>query len=161
MAVLLIVFMACTSISSAQLIAMSSIFSFDIYGTYINKAPTNKQLIKVSGYGVIGSWVIISSLSTALFKGGVDLNWLLYFLGILIWSVLFTFLVALTDKSNQPRHVPYSLRPGLETSTPHRCNSCPHHWLRRRSLGLGRLLLLPLRRRFHQIARPNPPLPLR
>lgn len=86
-AVLLIVFMACTSISSAQLIAMSSIFSFDIYGTYINKRATNAQLIKWSHIGVVGSALLISTLSTALYKGGVDLNWLLYFLGILIWSV--------------------------------------------------------------------------
>lgn len=84
-AVLTIVFMACTSITSAQLIAMSSIFSFDIYGTYINKKPTNKQLIRMSHVGVIGAWLIVSSMSTGFHEGGVDLNWLLYMLGILIW----------------------------------------------------------------------------
>jgi urea-proton symporter len=86
-AVLVIIFMACTSITSAQLIAMSSIFSFDIYGTYINKNATNKQLIRMSHVGVVGSWLIVSTLATAFYEGGVDLNWLLYFLGIMIWSV--------------------------------------------------------------------------
>ncbi|KAL8788282.1 MAG: hypothetical protein Q9195_007379 [Heterodermia aff. obscurata] len=101
-AVLLIVFMACTSISSAQLIAMSSIFSFDIYGTYINKRATNAQLIKWSHIGVVGSALLISTLSTALYKGGVDLNWLLYFLGILICPGMFPTVLALVWK-RQPR----------------------------------------------------------
>ena len=78
---------ACTSISSAQLIAMSSIFSFDVYGTYINKKATNQQLIRMSHIGVVGAALINSTLATAFHEGGVDLNWLLYFLGILIWSV--------------------------------------------------------------------------
>lgn len=64
---------------------MSSIFSFDIYGTYINKKPTNRQLIKWSHISVVGSALLISTLATAFYEGGVDLNWLLYFLGILIW----------------------------------------------------------------------------
>ncbi|KAK5122792.1 hypothetical protein LTR85_003707 [Meristemomyces frigidus] len=45
-AVLVVIFMSCTSIKSVQLNAISSIFSFDIYGTYINKKVTNKQIIR-------------------------------------------------------------------------------------------------------------------
>ncbi|KAJ9644814.1 hypothetical protein H2204_001276 [Knufia peltigerae] len=97
-AVLLIVFMACTSIASAQLIAMSSIFSFDIYGTYINKKPTNRQLIKWSHISVVGSALLISTLATAFYEGGVDLNWLLYFLGILICPGCFPTAFALVWK---------------------------------------------------------------
>lgn len=84
-AVLVIIFMACTSVSSAELIAISSIFSFDIYKTYLNKKATNKQIIRMSHVGVIGAWLVVSSMATGFYKGGVDLNWLLYFLGILIW----------------------------------------------------------------------------
>lgn len=65
---------------------MSSIFSFDIYGTYINKNPTNAQLIKWSHIGVVGAALINSTLAVAFYEGGVNLNWLLYFLGILIWQ---------------------------------------------------------------------------
>ena len=86
-AVLLIIFMACTSITSAQLIAMSSIYAFDVYKTYINKKATNAQVIRQSHIGVVGAWLIVSTLATAFYEGGVDLNWLLYFLGILIWYV--------------------------------------------------------------------------
>ncbi|KAF2638663.1 SSS family solute:Na+ symporter [Massarina eburnea CBS 473.64] len=83
-AILLILFMACTSVASAQLIAVSSIVSFDVYGTYINKTPTNQQLIRWSHIGVVGCALFISSFATALHKGGVDLNWTIYILGIVI-----------------------------------------------------------------------------
>ncbi|EXJ87089.1 hypothetical protein A1O3_04047 [Capronia epimyces CBS 606.96] len=97
-AVLLIVFMSCTSVSSAQLIAMSSIFSFDIYGTYINKKATNAQIIKWSHIGVVVSALLNSTLATAFHQGGVDLNWLLYFLGILICPGTFPTAFALVWK---------------------------------------------------------------
>ncbi|KAL5333096.1 hypothetical protein BJX70DRAFT_392458 [Aspergillus crustosus] len=83
-AILLILFMACTSVTSAQLIAVSSIVSFDIYGTYVNKTPTDRQLIRWSHVGVVGCALFISTFATVLHKGGVDLNWLIYMIGILI-----------------------------------------------------------------------------
>ncbi|KAF2806136.1 SSS family solute:Na+ symporter [Mytilinidion resinicola] len=83
-AILLILFMACTSVASAQLIAVSSIISFDVYGTYINKSPTDKQLIRWSHIGVVGCSIFISSFATALHKGDVDLNWTIYMLGIVV-----------------------------------------------------------------------------
>ncbi|KAL3472385.1 Sodium:solute symporter family-domain-containing protein [Aspergillus californicus] len=83
-AILLILFMACTSVASAQLIAVSSIVSFDIYGGYFNKKPTDRQLIRWSHVGVVGCALFISTFATALHKGGVDLNWLIYMIGIVI-----------------------------------------------------------------------------
>ncbi|KAL3440589.1 Sodium:solute symporter family-domain-containing protein [Aspergillus insuetus] len=83
-AILLILFMACTSVASAQLIAVSSIVSFDIYGGYFNKKPTDRQLIRWSHIGVVGCALFISTFATVLHKGGVDLNWLLYMIGIAI-----------------------------------------------------------------------------
>ena len=105
------------SITSAQLIAMSSIYAFDVYKTYINKKATNAQIITQSHIGVVGSWLVVSSLATAFHKGGVDLIWLLYMLGklesglncilslsltsvqgILIWPALFPTMFALVWK---------------------------------------------------------------
>ncbi|KIW26206.1 uncharacterized protein PV07_09319 [Cladophialophora immunda] len=97
-AVLVIIFMSCTSVSSAQLIAMSSIFSFDVYGTYINKHATNRQLIRWSHIGVVGSALVSSTVATAFHEGGVDLNWLLYMLGILICPGTFPTAFALCWK---------------------------------------------------------------
>ena len=117
---------------------MSSIFSFDIYGTYINKRATNAQLIKWSHIGVVGSALLISTLSTALYKVGVDLNWLLYFLGILIWSVPLRFSHSSANQEPQPRNVPDRSGTCLETSTEDSCNHRPDRRVRGRYLGLGR-----------------------
>ncbi|KAK7548417.1 SSS family solute:Na+ symporter [Phyllosticta citricarpa] len=97
-AILLILFMACTSVASALLIAMSSIISFDIYGKYINKHPTDRELIRWSHIGVVGSALFISSLATAFHKGGVDLNWTIYMTGIVICPGTFPTCFALLWK---------------------------------------------------------------
>ncbi|KAI1206058.1 sodium/proline symporter [Annulohypoxylon truncatum] len=80
-ALLVTIFMACTSIASAQMIAISSIISFDIYGTYFNKNATDKQLITWSHIGVVATSLVIPTLATAFNKGGVDMTWLLYMVG--------------------------------------------------------------------------------
>ncbi|KAL1620965.1 urea active transporter [Diplodia seriata] len=63
-ATLLLIFMAVTSAMSAELIAVSSIFTYDVYQTYINPKATGKQLISHSismGYLYLLMGVIISS----------------------------------------------------------------------------------------------------
>ncbi|KAF4460306.1 Sodium solute symporter [Fusarium albosuccineum] len=97
-ALLITIFMACASIASAQMIATSSILSFDIYGTYINKNATDKQLIRWSHIGVVSTSLIISSLATAFHKGGVDMTWLLYALGNVINPGVFPTCFALLWK---------------------------------------------------------------
>jgi hypothetical protein len=75
---------------------MSSIVSFDIYGTYINKRPSDKQLIRPSHIGVVGCALLISTIATVFHKGNVDFNWTLYMLGIVVcpstFPTCFTFL---------------------------------------------------------------------
>ncbi|KAJ5789174.1 uncharacterized protein N7518_006185 [Penicillium psychrosexuale] len=97
-AILLILFMACTSVASAQLIAVSSIVSFDIYGSYFNKNPTDQQLIRWSHVGVVGCALFISTFATVLHKGGVDLNWTIYMIGIVICPGTFPTCFALLWK---------------------------------------------------------------
>lgn len=50
---LLLLFMSVTSSTSAELIAVSSLVTFDVYKTYINPHATSKQLVTVSHYGII------------------------------------------------------------------------------------------------------------
>ena len=80
-AVLLITFMAVTSTLSAQIIAVSSIISFDIYRCYVNKNATDRDVIRWSHYGVIIFAIIAAGFSTMLYYVGVDLGWTLYMLG--------------------------------------------------------------------------------
>lgn len=63
------------------MIATSSIISFDIYGTYVNKTPSNQDLLRWSHIGVVVTSLSISTLATAFHRGGVDMTWLLYALG--------------------------------------------------------------------------------
>ena len=82
-ATLLITFMAVTSTLSAQVIAVSSIISFDVYRTYINKRATDIDVIRWSHYGVVFFGIFSAAFSTLLHYVGVDLGWTLYMLGMI------------------------------------------------------------------------------
>ncbi|KAJ4371526.1 hypothetical protein N0V83_004745 [Neocucurbitaria cava] len=95
-AILLITFMAVTSTLSAQVIAVSSIISFDMYRTYWNRTATDEDVIRWSHYGVVFFALLASAFSTMLHYVGVDLGWTLYMLGVLtcpgIFPTAFTIL---------------------------------------------------------------------
>ncbi|KAF9890728.1 hypothetical protein FE257_005594 [Aspergillus nanangensis] len=97
-AILLIIFMSTTSIASAQMIAVSSIISFDIYGTYVNTSPTNAQLIRWSHFGVVFSSLFISTLATIFHAAGVNMTWLLYMIGLFTCPGVFPTCLALLWK---------------------------------------------------------------
>lgn len=94
--ILLITFMAVTSTLSAQVIAVSSIISFDIYRTYFKRTASDEDVIRWSHYGVIFFAIFASAFSTMLHYVGVDLGWTLYMLGVLtcpgIFPTAFTIL---------------------------------------------------------------------
>ncbi|KAH7137929.1 Sodium:solute symporter family-domain-containing protein [Dendryphion nanum] len=94
--ILIITFMAVTSTLSAQVIAVSSIISFDMYRTYFNRNATDEDVIRWSHYGVIFFALFASAFSTMLNYVGVDLGWTLYMLGVLtcpgIFPTTFTIL---------------------------------------------------------------------
>lgn len=94
--VLLITFMAVTSTISAQVIAVSSIITFDIYRQYFNRDATDRDVIHWSHIGVVIFGVFSAAFSTALYYGNVDLGWTLYMLGVLtcpgIFPTTFTIL---------------------------------------------------------------------
>ncbi|OLL24303.1 putative urea active transporter 1 [Neolecta irregularis DAH-3] len=84
-ATLLLVFMAVTSAMSAELIAVSSIFTYDIYRylyftsilmiiCYINPKATGKELIMASHTAVVAFGVLMAGLSTALYYVNVTLR---------------------------------------------------------------------------------------
>ncbi|KAJ5623541.1 hypothetical protein N7490_012146 [Penicillium lividum] len=93
---LLITFMACTSTLSAQVIAVSSILSFDVYREYFKKSATDRDLIRASHFGVIFFAAFSAGFSTMLHYVGIDLGWTLYMLGVVtcpgIFPMVFTIL---------------------------------------------------------------------
>jgi urea-proton symporter len=83
-ATLLMVFMAVTSASSAELIAVSSIFTYDIYRGYVNPNASGKKLIYISHVVVVVYALIISSISVGLWYNGISMGYLYVLMGVLI-----------------------------------------------------------------------------
>lgn len=66
-ATLLLVFMAVTSASSAEFIAVSSIFTYDIYQTYYNPKARGKMLINMAHSFVAIYAILLAAFSTGLY----------------------------------------------------------------------------------------------
>ncbi|KAF4556098.1 Sodium:solute symporter-like protein 1 [Elsinoe fawcettii] len=83
-AVLLIVFMAVTSAMSAQLIAVSSIATYDIYQTYINPQASGRRLIWTSHLACVIFATVMAAFSTGLYYAGISLGYLYLLMGVII-----------------------------------------------------------------------------
>jgi urea-proton symporter len=87
-ATLLIVFMAVTSATSSELIATSSIFTYDMYRTYFNPEASGKRLIYMSHVLVIAYALFISTFSVGLWYAGISLGYLYVMMGVIISSAV-------------------------------------------------------------------------
>ncbi|KAF2748793.1 urea active transporter [Sporormia fimetaria CBS 119925] len=87
-ATLLIVFMAVTSAFSAQLIAVSSIFTYDIYNTYVNPNASGKRLVYISHTCVAGFGLVMAGFSTGLYYAGISMGYLYLLMGVIISSAV-------------------------------------------------------------------------
>ncbi|KAF7556670.1 hypothetical protein G7Z17_g1262 [Cylindrodendrum hubeiense] len=81
-AVLLMTFMAVTSTLSAQIMAVSSILTFDIYRVYFNKHAGNKEVIRWGHFGVVIFGVVAAAFTAMFHYIGIDMGWTLYMLGV-------------------------------------------------------------------------------
>ncbi|KIW81574.1 hypothetical protein Z517_04600 [Fonsecaea pedrosoi CBS 271.37] len=97
-ATLLLVFMAVTSASSAELIAVSSIWTYDIYQTYINPKASGKFLIRMSHAACVVYAICLASFSTGLFYAGVSMGYLYLLMGCIISSAVIPATLALMWK---------------------------------------------------------------
>jgi len=82
-AVVIVIFMAVTSTMSAELIAVSSIVSSDVYHTYMKRNATGKQIMWVSHFACVGFALVGCAVSIGVYYAGVSLTWTLYFLGVI------------------------------------------------------------------------------
>ncbi len=83
-ATLLIVFMAVTSATSSQLIAVSTIGTYDLYRTYFNPNASGKRLIYMSHAVVIGYGLFIATFSVGLYYAGISMGYLYVMMGVII-----------------------------------------------------------------------------
>ncbi|KAJ5629987.1 hypothetical protein N7528_003644 [Penicillium herquei] len=85
----LMIFMAVTSAFSAQLIAVSSIFTYDIYQAYIDPKANGKKLVWISHMSCIVWAVVMASFATGLYYAGVGMGYLYLLMGVIISSAVF------------------------------------------------------------------------
>ncbi|KAH8661981.1 Sodium:solute symporter family-domain-containing protein [Xylariales sp. PMI_506] len=97
-ATLLIVFMAVTSATSSELIAVSSIFTYDVYRTYFKPDASGKRLIYMSHVIVVAYALFISTFSLGLYYAGISMGYLYLMMGCIIGSAVLPATLTLTWK---------------------------------------------------------------
>jgi hypothetical protein len=86
---LLMVFMAVTSCGSAELIAVSSLLTYDIYHTYIDPHASSAEILKVSRLCVCVFGVVMGGLAVVLQVIGLDLGYMYLLTGVLVGAAVF------------------------------------------------------------------------
>ena len=100
--VLAMLFMAVTSAGSAELIAVSSLITYDIYRTYKNPNASGKQLVKVSRATIVGFGLGMGGLAVILLGMGLSLGFVYLAMGIIIGSAVIPIaLTILWKKTNR------------------------------------------------------------
>ena len=100
--VLAMLFMAVTSAGSAELIAVSSLITYDIYRTYRNPTASGKQLVRVSRITIVGFGLGMGGLAVILLGMGLSLGFVYLAMGIIIGSAVIPIaLTILWKKTNR------------------------------------------------------------
>jgi len=97
-AVLIVLFLAVTSASSAELIAVSSILTYDVYKRYFNPTATESQVLKVSHAAVAFFAVVMGLLGLIFYYIGISMGWLYTFMGVILGSAVVPIALAITWK---------------------------------------------------------------
>lgn len=81
---LILLFMAVTSSTSAELIAVSSLLTFDVYKTYYRPGTSSEALVKVSHWAIAFYAIVLAAFCCILNAVGISLTWLLTVLGVIV-----------------------------------------------------------------------------
>ncbi|MGI0060842.1 MAG: sodium:solute symporter family transporter [Nitrosotalea sp.] len=86
--VLAVIFTAVTSAGSAELVAVSSLLTYDIYRTHVKPAATGRELMRFSRLVILIFGVGMGLIASVLFNWGINLEYLYLAMGILIGSAV-------------------------------------------------------------------------
>ncbi|KAJ5925537.1 solute symporter family transporter, partial [Penicillium verhagenii] len=81
---LILLFMAVTSSTSAELIAVSSLLTFDVYKTYYRPNTSSEELVRVSHWAIAFYAIILAAFCCILNAVGISLTWVLTVLGVIV-----------------------------------------------------------------------------
>jgi len=90
--------MAVTSAMSGELIAVSSLWTYDIYKTYWRPNATGSELIAASHTAVVGFALIMAGFSTGLYYIGISMGYLYLLMGVIISSAVLPITLTLMWK---------------------------------------------------------------
>jgi len=95
-ALLIVLFMAVTSCASAELIAVSSLLTFDVYQRYIKPSAAPSRLIFVSHCMICVFGAVMALFASIWNAIGIDLGWLFLVMGLLIGGAVFPVAFTIT-----------------------------------------------------------------
>ncbi|GAA5948554.1 hypothetical protein JCM21900_005167, partial [Sporobolomyces salmonicolor] len=81
-AVLLLVFMSCTSAISSQLIGISTVLSYDVFKTYFKPSALDRHLLRASHISVVIFSLWMAGFASMLHGAGIDLGFIYNMTGI-------------------------------------------------------------------------------
>ncbi|TRM67086.1 hypothetical protein BD626DRAFT_546072 [Schizophyllum amplum] len=95
-ALLILLFLAVTSACSAELIAVSSIGTYDVYKRYINPKATEEQLLRVGHICVAVYAIACGFFGLIFYYIGVSMGWLYTFMGVLLGGAVCPIAIGIT-----------------------------------------------------------------
>lgn len=101
-AMLILLFLAVTSATSAQQIAVSSVFTFDVWKVYIHPNPRGQHMQMIT-HGAVLVWALIMSLfGLVLHYGGIGLGWVYTMMGIVVAPAVCPIFASLVWNKTHP-----------------------------------------------------------
>jgi Na+/proline symporter len=97
-AILVLLFLAVTSACSAELIAVSSVLTYDVYKTYVNPKATEEQILRVGHWAVLFYALVCALAGLIFFYINVSMGWLYTFMGVILGSAVCPIALAITWK---------------------------------------------------------------
>ncbi|HJT47430.1 MAG TPA: sodium/solute symporter [Nitrososphaeraceae archaeon] len=95
---LTMLFTAVTSAGSAELVAVSSLITYDVYRTYVKPSSSGRELMRVSRLAIIGFGFGMAILGSILLQIGASLQYVYLAMGILIGSAVAPVTLAIAWK---------------------------------------------------------------
>ncbi|KAI0311068.1 urea transporter [Amylostereum chailletii] len=99
---LVLLFLAVTSAASAELIAVSSLLTYDVYKKYIHPTAGEEQILRVS-HAMVAVFAVCMGLAGLVFYYiGVSMGWLYTFMGVILGSGVVPIALCITwSKANK------------------------------------------------------------
>lgn len=94
--ILLMIFLSVTSSFSGELIATSTLLSYDVYKKYLKKDATPHQVLVASKISVFIWAVFAGSIASIFYRVGISMGWLFNFLGCATASGVFPVTLTFT-----------------------------------------------------------------